>query len=216
MLDKHSRYIDQIKIEFDMKFIRSLSLLSKRKIEPIIINRDDEEIIVGIKCPVIMDGETFDEDSKMIESDILKAFASILNSKICNRQRENTIYSNIGKKAAIEYTPFPCPACGSIDTIGYGRRRTNTGIKPKRICRQCGKGYTNQKGAIPKMKNSRQVIHDAIELSKQFSLRETARRIKEKYNVKISHSIICIWRKNSELKNSELSNNLDIQENKLI
>lgn len=204
MLNKNSKYIDQIKIEFDMKFIRSLSLLSKRKIEPIIINKDDKEIIVGIKCPVIMDEETFDEDLKMIESDILKAFSKMLNSEICNRKRENTIYSNIGKKTVLEYTPIPCPSCGSIDTVGYGKRRTNIGLKPKRLCKQCGKCYTNQEGAIPKMKNSRQVIDDAIELSKQFSLRETAHKIKEKYHVDISHSIICIWRKNTELlKNLE-------------
>jgi len=50
------------------------------------------------------------------------------------------------------------------------------------------------------MKNSRQVIEEAIELSKRFSLREAARQIREKYNIKISHSAILIWRRNkSEL-----------------
>lgn len=207
MLNKHSRYVDQIKIEFDKKFIRSLSLLSKRKIEPIIINKDDEEIIVGIKCPVIMDEDTFGEDLKTIESDILKAFSNILNSETCNKKRENTIYNSVGKKV-LEYAPIPCPTCGSTDTIGYGKRLTNVGLKPKRFCKQCDTRYTNQKGAIPKMKNSRQVIDDAIKLSKQFSLRETAHKIKEKYNVEISHSIICIWR-----KNTELLKNLDMQKN---
>ncbi len=54
------------------------------------------------------------------------------------------------------------------------------------------------------MKNSKQVIEDAIELSKQFSLREAARQIREKYNIKISHSAILIWRRNK----SELLKNL--------
>jgi hypothetical protein len=207
MLNKHSKYIDQIKIEFDRKFINSLSLLTKRKIEPIIINKDNEDIIIGIKCPVIMDEETFDDDKKIVESDILKAFANVLNSDVCNRKREDTIYNRISKKHALEYTPIPCPVCGSTDTVGYGRRKTNTGLKPKRLCRKCGKCYTNQENAIWKMKNSRQVIEDAIELSKQFSLREAARQIREKYNIKISHSAILIWRRNK----SELSKNLDKQ-----
>lgn len=214
MLNKHSKYIDQIKIEFDNKFINSLSLLTKRIIEPIIIknsnmlsNKDNEEIIIGIKCPVIMDEETFDEDKKIVESDILKAFADILNSEVCNRKREDTIYNRISKKRALEYTPIPCPVCGSTDTVGHGHRKTNTGLKPKRFCRQCGKYYTNQENSIWKMKHSRQVVEDAIELSKQFSLRETARKIREKYNIKISHSAILIWRKNK----SKLSKNLDRQ-----
>ncbi len=223
MLDKHSKYIDQIKIEFDRKFIHSLSLLTKRIIEPIIIKRqysakteycpnkdkgtskdaevskDAEEIIIGIKCPVIMDEETFNDDKKIVESDILKAFADVLNSKVCNRKREDNIYNRISKKRALEYTPIPCPVCGSTDTVGYGNRITNTGLKPKRFCKKCGKCYTNQENAIWKMKNSRQVIEDAIELSKRFSLRETACKIREKYNVKVSYSAIRLWRNKSEL-----------------
>lgn len=223
MLDRHSKYIDQIKIEFDRKFINSLSLLTRRKIEPIIIkrqyqttatccpanaeycsNKDNEDIIIGIKCPVIMDEETFDDDKKIVESDILKAFANVLNSEVCNRKREDTVYNRISKKRVLEYTPIPCPVCGSTDTVGNGRRRTNTGLKPIRFCRKCGKYYTNQENAIWKMKNSRQVIEEAIELSKRFSLREAARQIREKYNIKISHSAILIWRRNK----SELSKNL--------
>lgn len=194
MLDKHSKYIDQIKIEFDRKFINSLSILTKRKIEPIIINKDNEEIIIGIKCPVIMAEETFGEDKKIVESDILKAFADVLNSDICNRKIEYSIYNRISKKRELEYTPIPCSACGSTDTVGYGHRKTNIGVKPKRLCRKCGTYYTNQENAIRKMKNSRQVVEDAIELSRQFSLRETARKIKEKYNIKVSHSAIRLWR----------------------
>jgi hypothetical protein len=50
MLDRHSKYIDQIKIGFDKKFINSLSLLTKRKIEPIISKKNNEDTIIGIKC----------------------------------------------------------------------------------------------------------------------------------------------------------------------
>ncbi len=206
MLNRHSKYIDQIKIEFDRKFINSLSLLTTRKIEPIIINKDNEDIIIGIKCPVIMDEETFNDDKKIVESDILKAFAEVLNSEVCNKKREDTIYNRISKKRSLEYTPFPCPVCGSTDTIGYGRRKTTIGLKPKRLCRKCGKCYTNQENAIWKMKNSRQVIEDAIELSKQFSLREAARKIREKYNIEISHSAILIWRRNKSLNDTETKN----------
>ncbi len=203
MLDKHSKYIDQIKIEFDKKFINSLSLLTKRKIEPMIINKDNKDIIIGIKCPVIMNEETFDEDKKIVESDILKAFANVLNSDVCNIKRDDKIY--IGKKTVLNYTPIPCPVCGSTDTVGYGNRMTNTGLKPKRQCKKCGKCYTNQENAIWKMKNHRQVIEEAIELSKQFSLREAARMIGEKYNIKISHSAILIWRRDKSklFKNSQ-------------
>lgn len=205
MLDKHSKYIDEIKIKFDKKFINSLSLLTKRKIEPIIIKcnnarskKDDQGIIIGINCPVIMDEDTFGEDKKIIESDILKAFADVLNSDICNRRREDNIYNYISKKPPLDYVPVPCPVCGSTDTIGNGHRITNIGKKPKRICKKCGKGYTNQQNAIWKMKNPRHVIEDALELSKQFSLRETAHKIKEKYNVDISYNAIRIWRNKPE------------------
>jgi hypothetical protein len=211
MLDRHSKYIDQIEIKFDKKLINSLSILTKRKIEPIIIKcsnvrskKSDQDIIIGIKCPVVMDEETFDEDKKIIESDILKAFADVLNSDICNRRREDNIYNYIGKKRALEYIPVPCPACGSTDTIGYGNRITNIGKKPKRICKKCGKSYTNQENAIWKMKNPRHVIEDAIELSKQFSLRETAHKIKEKYNIDISYSAIRLWRNKPEFADNKI------------
>jgi hypothetical protein len=226
MLDKHSKYIDQIKIEFDRKFINSLSLLTRRKIEPITIKRqystnaeycsnkdakaskdadtskNAEEIIIGIKCPVIMYEETFDKDKKIVESDILKAFADILNSDICNIEKIDPIYQ-ISKKCKLKYKPVPCPICGDTDTIRHGRRMTNIGFKSTHFCKRCDKYYTNQESDIWKMKNSRQVIDEAIELSKQFSLRETARQIREKYNVKISHSAILIWRNKSELKNRQ-------------
>lgn len=210
MLNKHSKYIDQIKIEFDRKFINSLSLLTRRRIEPIIINKDAEsskdaeEIIIGIKCPVIMSEETFDKDKKIVESDILNAFADILNSEICNREKIDTIYDRTRKKRKLKYKPIPCPVCESADTVRHGRRMTNIGFKSTHFCKRCNKYYTNQENAIWKMKNSKQVIEDAIELSKQFSLREAARQIREKYNVKISHSAILIWRRNK----SELSKNL--------
>ncbi len=141
MLNKHSKYIDQIKIEFDRKFINSLSLLTRRKIEPIIINKDTEtskdaeaykyaeEIIIGIKCPVVMDEETFDKDKKIVESDILNAFADILNSEICNREKIDTIYDRTRKKRKLKYKPIPCPVCGSTDTVRHGRRMTNIGLK---------------------------------------------------------------------------------------
>lgn len=196
MLNRQIKYIDQINIRFDRKFINSLSLLSKRKIEPIIINQDDEEIIIGIKCPVIMDEETFDDDKKIIESDILKAFADLLNSEICNRKRKD----DDNKKYILKYSPIPCPLCGSEKTIGHGRRKTNIGLKEKRYCKECGKYFTVElENSIWKKKISGEVIKDAIELSKQFTLRETVHKIKEKYNVRISHSSISIWRKNPKL-----------------
>jgi intein-encoded DNA endonuclease-like protein len=46
------------------------------------------------------------------------------------------------------------------------------------------------------MKNRRDVIETALKLSETNSLRNTARLIKEKFNVEISHSIILYWRKN--------------------
>jgi len=142
MLDKHNKYIDQIKIEFDRKFINSLSLLTRRKIEPIITNKDDQDIIIGIKCPVIMNEETFDVDKKIVESDILKAFADILNSEICNREKIDTIYS---KKHKLKYKPIPCPVCGNTNTVRHGRRMTNIGLKSTHFCKQCNKYLENEK-----------------------------------------------------------------------
>lgn len=210
MLDKHSKYIDQIKIGFDQKFITSLSILTKRKIEPITINKDTdaskgtEDMIIGIKCPVIMNEETFDDDKKIVESDILKAFADVLNSEVCNREKIDTIYNRISKKRKLKYKSIPCPVCGDTNTIRHGHRMTNLGLKSTHFCKQCNKYYTNQENSVWKMKNSKQVIEEAIELSKQFSLREAAHQIREKYNIKISHSAILIWRRNK----SELSKNL--------
>ena len=92
MISRQTKTIDYIKIGFDKNFVRSLTLLSKRKIEPITIRLGDEDIIIGIKCPVVMDEDTFDQDRKTIESDILKSFADILNSEACNRKRDDKLW----------------------------------------------------------------------------------------------------------------------------
>lgn len=199
MIKKQIKTVDNINIGFDKNFIRSLTLLSRRKIEPIIININNEDIIIGIKCPVVMNEETFDEDKKIIESDILKAFADILNSEICNRKQEETIFSQ-GDPRLVKYDPFPCPQCGSTNTIGNGRRKTGTGLRAKRYCKNCNICYTNQENAIWKMKNRSDVIEEALKLSEKNSLRNTARMIKEKFNVDISYSSIFHWRKNKKLQ----------------
>ncbi len=204
MISRKIQTVDHIDIIFDKHFIRSLTLLSKRKIDPIRVNVENEDLIVGIRCPVVMNEDTFDEDKKAIESDILKAFSDILNSEICNREREKTIFSQVNQKL-IKHTPFPCPRCGSTNTIGNGKRITNIGLKAKRVCNNCNKGYTNQDGIDWKMKNRRDVIEEALKLSEENSLRDTARLIKEKFDVKISHSIILYWRKNrNKLQNVNL------------
>lgn len=202
MISRQIKTVDHIDITFDKSFIRSLTLLSKRKIDPIIIrnsnmlsNTENEDIIVGIRCPVVMNEETFEQDKKSIESDILKAFADILNSEICNREREKTIFSQVNQKL-IKHAPFPCPRCGSTNTTGNGKRITSNGPKEKRFCNDCQKGYTNQDGIDWKMKNRRDIIEEALKLSEENSLRDTALLIKEKFNVTISHSIILYWRKN--------------------
>lgn len=152
MINKQIKTIDYIDIRFDRRFIRSLTLLSRRKIEPIIINVDNEDIIIGIKCPVVMNEDTFEEDKKIIESDILKAFAEILSSEICNRKQEETIFSQDDQRR-IKYNQFPCPRCGSINTTGSGHRKTGTGLRAIRHCKNCDRHYTNQEDTIWKMKN---------------------------------------------------------------
>lgn len=198
MISTYRKTIDHIKIEFDKNFVDSLSILSKRKIEPITVNIENKDIIIGLKCPVIMDGDTFERDKKTIESDILKTFASILNSEICNREQEKN-HTKVRKRRS-RHISFPCPVCGSTNTIADGHRETKVGLKEKRSCKQCGKHYTNQEDAIWKMKNQRQVIEDALKLGEYFSLRDTARQIKEKYKIEISHSAIHCWRKNKRFE----------------
>lgn len=216
MISKQAKTFDYINITFDKSFIRSLTLLSKRKIEPITIenskalskkqhsvkteccsNVENEDTIIGIKCPVVMNEDTFEQDKRVIESDILKAFADILNSEICNRKQEKTIPHQVNKKR-VKYTPFPCPRCGSTNTIGNGHRRTNVGLKAKRHCENCNRSYTNQKDAIWKMKNGQYIIEEALKLSEENSLRDTARLIKEKFGVKISYATVSNWRKNKK------------------
>ena len=199
MISREIKTIDYVKIGFDKNFIRSLTILSKRKIEPIIVKVGNEDVIIGIKCPVVMNEDTFEQDKKIIESDILKAFADILSSEICNRKRDGVIFPQVNQ---IKYDPFPCPRCGSTNTIGAGHRKTGIGLKASRFCRECGKYYTNQENVIWKMKNRRDVIEEALKLSKQNSLRDTARLIKEKFNVEISHSAIFYWKKSKKLQES--------------
>lgn len=218
MISKQTKTVDYINITFDQNFIRSLSLLSRRKIDPITIkgskvlskkqykdeycsNIGNEDVIVGIKCPVVMSEDTFEQDKKVIESDILKAFADILNSEICNRGQEKTVPQQINGKL-VEYTPFPCPRCGSTNTTGNGHRNTKVGLKAKRYCKNCDKCYTNQEDVIWKMKNRRDVIGEALKLSEDNSLRDTARLIKEKFDVKISYATVSNWRKNKKLQES--------------
>ena len=199
MISREIKTIDYIKIGFDKHFIRLLTLFSKRKIEPITVKVGNEDIIIGIKCPVIMNEDTFEQDKKIIEADVLKAFADLLNSEICNRKRDDVIFPQINQKL-VKYNPFPCPKCGSTYTIGNGRRRTGVGLKAIRYCKNCDIYYTNQDGVIWKMKNRRDVIEEALKLRKENSLRNTARMIKEKFNVDISHSTISYWQKNKKLQ----------------
>ena len=191
--NKKVKTIDYINIKFGENFIRLLTILLQRKIEPITVKVGNENIIIGIKCPVIMNEDTFEEDKKIIESNILKAISDILKSEICNRKQEDTIFSQFNDS-------FPCPRCGSTNTTGHGHRKTKLGLKAKRYCRNCGKYYTNQENVVWKMKNRRDVIQEALKLSEQNSLRDTARMIKEKFGVEISHSAILCWRKNKKLK----------------
>lgn len=195
MIHRQTQTIDHIDIIFDKHFIRSLTLLSKRKIDAITVSVGNEDIIIGIKCPVVMNEDTFEKDKNSIESDILKAFADILNSEICNRKREETIFSRTSRKL-VKCDQFPCPLCGSKNTIGNGKRITNIGLKTKRFCNDCNRGYTDKDDADWKMKNRRDVINEALKLSECNSLRDTANLINEKFNIKISHSIIPYWRKN--------------------
>lgn len=216
MISKQAKTVDHINITFDQNFIRSLSLLSKRKIDPITVenskvlskrqysvkaeycsNVGNEDMIVGIKCPVVMNEDTFEQDKKTIESDILKAFADILNSEICNREQKETIFPQDNREL-VKHTPFPCPLCGSTNTIGHGHRKTKIGLKAKRHCRNCNKYYTNQEDMIWKRKNRRAVIEEALKLSEDNSLRDTARLIKEKFDVKISCTTVSNWRKNKK------------------
>ena len=195
MISRNRKTIKQIKIEFDKNFINNLSILSKKRIEPITKYIGNKEIIIGFNCPVIMNEDTFEQDKKIIEANILKSFADSLNSEICNRKKEHKQRIR-GEKRKIKYVPIPCPICGSTDTIGDGNRKTKLGLKPKRYCRHCKKYYTNQDGAIWKMKKPKHVIEEALELSKKMSLRDAASRIKEKYDIDISYSAILYWRKN--------------------
>jgi transposase-like protein len=222
MINKQTKTLDHISITFDQNFIRSLTLLSKRKIEPITIENSkmlskrqnsvkaehcsdvgNEDMIIGIKCPVVMDEDTFEQDKEVIESDILKTFADILNSEICNRKPKKTISPQANRKR-VKYTPFPCPQCGSTNTIGYGHRITSVGLKAKRHCENCNRSYTNQKDAIWKMKNKQDIIEEALKLSEEYSLRDTARLIKEKFGVKISYATVSNWRKNKKLQELNL------------
>ena len=204
MISRETKTIDYIKIGFDKNFVRSLTILSKRKIEPIIVKVGNDDVIIGIKCPVIMSEETFEQDKKIIESDVLKAFADILSSEICNVKRDDAIFHSIDNRL-VKYDPFPCPRCGSTDTVGYGYRKTGVGLKPKRYCRECEKRYTNQEGAVWKMKNRKDVIKEALELSEKNSCRDVARMIKEKFDIEISHSIISIWKRDKKLQGLLLS-----------
>lgn len=45
-----------------------------------------------------MNEDTFEQDKKIIESDILKAFTDLLNSEICNRKQEETIFSQVNER----------------------------------------------------------------------------------------------------------------------
>lgn len=197
MISREIKTIDYIKIGFDKNFIRSLTILSKRKIGPMTVKVGNEDIIIGIKCPVVMNEDTFEQDKKTIESDILNAFADILSSEICNRKQDDVIFPQVNQRL-LKYNPFPCPRCNSTNTIGHGRRRTGIGLKATRFCKNCERYYTNQEGVIWKMKNRRDVIEEALKLREQNSLRKTARLIKEKFNVEISHSAILCWEKNKK------------------
>ena len=135
MISKDTRTVDHIKIFFDKNFIRSLAILSNRKIEPIIVNVENEEIIVGIKCPVTMDEETFYEDKKIIESDIINAYTDILNSEICNKKK------NVADQ---KHYDNPCPKCGGTNTIDYGFKKTKIGLKVKMFCKDCRSYYINE------------------------------------------------------------------------
>jgi len=126
-----------------------------------------------------------------IEIDIRK----IIKTKRKKLKKGKTKKRSIKNKIKRRLNQIPCSVCGSLDTIGYGSRMTKIGKKQIRRCKRCDKHYTIQDESVKKMKNSKDVIDDALRLSENHSLRDTAKQIKEKFDVQISHSTICIWRK---------------------
>ena len=90
---------------------------------------------------------------------------------------------------------FNCPHCNSRKTIWNGKRRTKGGIKSKRICKTCGRGYVNQPPRAKGKKNTIDTINLAIHIAKNHSLRETEKILREKYGIKITYASIANWKK---------------------
>lgn len=98
------------------------------------------------------------------------------------------------RKSRLTYTVLPCSWCGSTDTRGFGHRKSKYGSTPIRICRTCGKIYTNRADGLFKMKFPKEIIDHAVKLiGDGLSLRDSADMIRRTYNVKVSATSIMNW-----------------------
>jgi transposase-like protein len=91
--------------------------------------------------------------------------------------------------------PLPCHKCGSDNTVKFGTRKTNLGIKQIRTCKDCGAHYTNQTGYGIQKKFSKEMHDEAMRLIEKMSYRDIADHLKKKYSMKISYATIGYWRK---------------------
>jgi transposase-like protein len=95
---------------------------------------------------------------------------------------------------------FNCPYCNNQNSIKNGTRHTKNGIKSIRLCKNCGRCFTNQPPTHKKKKNRFETISLAVNIAKDHSLRDTAKILKQKYGINVSYVSVSTWKKEARLK----------------
>lgn len=87
-----------------------------------------------------------------------------------------------------------CPNCGSDDTISNGYRYNRYRTVRKMLCKKCGCTHTLQDEQHVHKKTPADIREDAIIQSHYMSLRDVADYVMARYGIKISPSIVWIWK----------------------
>jgi transposase-like protein len=93
--------------------------------------------------------------------------------------------------------------------LNNGTRCAKNSIKSIRLCRDCGRRFTNQPSTHKKKKNRFETISLAVSIAKDYSLRDTAKILKQKYGINISYVSVSTWKKEVGSKEKPIIKNND-------
>ena len=86
-----------------------------------------------------------------------------------------------------------CPTCASVETIHFGKRRTQTAVVSRFLCRRCGHRFTGREGFLRRRSDPR-TIAIAVDLYfRGLSVRQVADHLGQAHGLAVAPSTVYAW-----------------------